>query len=357
MNTSFLELYSRYSRSHFGDAVELMCYCLLYFKVTTQPGYFPLYTWQIWILIISFGMSPWLFQPASFETHNLVAGFKDWVAWTMNEPSDVVSASSKGSWGKWHKANQVHTVDSKLFQLMRATLIRFITFMICCGALKCDNQHDSPSFRSLLLLQSSLSCFCMALLYLEMTSPTFVKKFLALEAGFVYTWVLRIIFTVSHLYINKLFLTPFIIIEEVETGHHKRKLFAMQEGISDSMHNTIILLTADVAVIHILVQVMHLYRHRLPKYFGGAADLFFREMDVWLGTLLFSIIFGVSLAPVTFTQGNMMFNRAFAESQRIAGLRLQLMNILHYSLKAQLIMAIKYLYRLFLRAIEWVQRR
>ena len=60
-------LHYSYARSHFFFAFELIVLCVAYRLYTHQPGYFLLYTWPVWLVALAILLSPWAFNPKSFE--------------------------------------------------------------------------------------------------------------------------------------------------------------------------------------------------------------------------------------------------------------------------------------------------
>ena len=94
-----MHLFHLYARSHFWFAVKAAALAVLFGFVTALPGYYPLGTWGIWVLILAMMLSPWFFNPQSFRASTLLPHFPEWLLWLDEEPGIT---NGMGSWRVWH---------------------------------------------------------------------------------------------------------------------------------------------------------------------------------------------------------------------------------------------------------------
>ena len=142
---------------------------------THQPGYFLLYTWPVWLVALAILLSPWAFNPKSFEgmmrrvsdraphihaQHHCSAPapsstglsvrthFHEFLVWLDSERAD-----SKTSWPEWHaaalSAQRRQSTGRRLQRVALSLIPKAIAFAGATAALRVD-RFGHASFRSLL---------------------------------------------------------------------------------------------------------------------------------------------------------------------------------------------------------------
>ena len=141
-------LHYRYARSHFFFAFELIVLCVAYRLYTHQPGYFLLYTWPVWLVALAILLSPWAFNPKSFEGLSVRTHFHEFLVWLDSERAD-----SKTSWPEWHaaalSAQRRQSTGRRLQRVALSLIPKAIAFAGATAALRVD-RFGHASFRSLL---------------------------------------------------------------------------------------------------------------------------------------------------------------------------------------------------------------
>ena len=130
---------------------------------THQPGYFLLYTWPVWLVALAILLSPWAFNPKSFEwalasphaplLHLLLYRPLRPHAPRVSRVARPERADSKTSWPEWHaaalSAQRRQSTGRRLQRVALSLIPKAIAFAGATAALRVD-RFGHASFRSLL---------------------------------------------------------------------------------------------------------------------------------------------------------------------------------------------------------------
>ncbi|KAG6717910.1 hypothetical protein I3842_04G124200 [Carya illinoinensis] len=106
---SFAENYRLYARSHFVKAIELGLILIVYASHSPVAGNTFVYiamTITSWFLVVSWIMTPFVFNPSGFDWLKTVYDFDDFMNWIWYYGS--VFAKSEQSWERWWYEEQDH---------------------------------------------------------------------------------------------------------------------------------------------------------------------------------------------------------------------------------------------------------
>ncbi|CAI9787626.1 unnamed protein product [Fraxinus pennsylvanica] len=106
---SFTESYRLYARSHFVKAIELgliLAVYSLYSPVVGTGFVYLALTLASWFVVASWILSPFIFNPLSFEWLKTVNDFHEFINWIWDRGS--ISAKAEQSWEKWWYEEQDH---------------------------------------------------------------------------------------------------------------------------------------------------------------------------------------------------------------------------------------------------------
>ncbi|KAL6975836.1 Callose synthase 12 [Sarracenia purpurea var. burkii] len=128
---SFAENYRLYSRSHFVKAIELGLILIVYAAyspIATGTFVYIALTITSWLLVISWIMAPFVFNPSGFDWLKTVYDFDDFMNWIWYRGG--VFAKSEQSWEKWWYEEQDHLRTTGLWGKMLEIIldIRFFFF-------------------------------------------------------------------------------------------------------------------------------------------------------------------------------------------------------------------------------------
>ncbi|KAK3433100.1 hypothetical protein EUGRSUZ_D00622 [Eucalyptus grandis] len=106
---SFAENYRLYARSHLVKAIELGAILVLYASQTPMAKdaffYIPM-TISSWFLVVSWIMSPFIFNPSGFDWLKTVIDYNDFMKWIWNDGGMFTKADQ--SWETWWYEEQDH---------------------------------------------------------------------------------------------------------------------------------------------------------------------------------------------------------------------------------------------------------
>ncbi|KAI9091221.1 hypothetical protein K1719_028285 [Acacia pycnantha] len=106
---SFAENYRLYARSHFVKAIELGLILIIYAThspVATNTFVYIALTISSWFLVVSWIMTPFVFNPSGFDWLKTVYDFDDFMNWIWFHGS--VFAKADQSWERWWYEEQDH---------------------------------------------------------------------------------------------------------------------------------------------------------------------------------------------------------------------------------------------------------
>ncbi|XP_039166632.1 callose synthase 11-like [Eucalyptus grandis] len=106
---SFAENYRLYARSHFVKGIELGAILVLYASRSPMAKdaffYIPM-TISSWFLVVSWIMSPFIFNPSGFDWLKTVIDYDDFMKWIWNRGGLFIKADQ--SWETWWDEEQDH---------------------------------------------------------------------------------------------------------------------------------------------------------------------------------------------------------------------------------------------------------
>ncbi|KAF3792487.1 hypothetical protein EJ110_NYTH11309 [Nymphaea thermarum] len=105
----FAENYRLYSRSHFVKGLELMILLLVYGSygsTSSDPNAYMLLSFSMWLLVVSWLFSPFLFNPSGFEWEKIVDDWDDWTKWISSRGG--IGVPGDKSWESWWEEEQEH---------------------------------------------------------------------------------------------------------------------------------------------------------------------------------------------------------------------------------------------------------
>ncbi|KAL2466485.1 Callose synthase 12 [Abeliophyllum distichum] len=128
---SFAECYRLYARSHFVKAIELgliIAVYSLYSPVVGSSFVYMALTLASWFLVVSWILSPFIFNPLSFEWLKTVNDFHEFINWIWHRGSVLEKAEQ--SWEKWWYEEQDHLRTTSIWGKVTEILIslRFFFF-------------------------------------------------------------------------------------------------------------------------------------------------------------------------------------------------------------------------------------
>ncbi|KAK0578785.1 hypothetical protein LWI29_016161 [Acer saccharum] len=127
---SFAENYRQYARSHFVKAIELGVILIVYAVHSPMAKYTFVYiamSISSWFLVVSWIMSPFVFNPSGFDWLKTVYDFEDFINWIWYKG---VFTKADQSWETWWYEEQDHLRTTGLWgKLLEIILdIRFFLF-------------------------------------------------------------------------------------------------------------------------------------------------------------------------------------------------------------------------------------
>uniref|UniRef100_A0A2P2QMJ9 Callose synthase 11 n=1 Tax=Rhizophora mucronata TaxID=61149 RepID=A0A2P2QMJ9_RHIMU len=128
---SFAENYRLYGRSHFIKAIELGVILIVYAShspLATNTFVYIAMTISSWFLVISWILSPFVFNPSGFDWLKTVYDFEDFINWIWNRGG--MFSKAEQSWETWWYEEQDHLRTTGLWgKLLEIILdLRFFFF-------------------------------------------------------------------------------------------------------------------------------------------------------------------------------------------------------------------------------------
>ena len=94
-HSSFDENFRFFASSHIYLGVEIMM-ALIFYGIYSETKQYLGLTWSLWLVVLSFLLGPFWFNPLSFESAKVVEDYSAWTQW-MSEHG----GRSEQSWGTW----------------------------------------------------------------------------------------------------------------------------------------------------------------------------------------------------------------------------------------------------------------
>lgn len=144
---SFAENYRLYARSHFAKAVELGVILIVYAShspIARNTFVYIAMTITSWFLVLSWMMSPFVFNPSGFDWLKTVYDFDDFMKWIWYNRGVFIKADQ--SWETWWYEEQDHLRTTGLWGKMLEIILNLRFFFFQYGIvyhLKIANQQTS----------------------------------------------------------------------------------------------------------------------------------------------------------------------------------------------------------------------
>ena len=315
LTSNFVHLYHLYAASHFYFALKLGALATMYGCVTTVPEYYLLATWGIWLMVISLMLSPWFFNPQSFNLSALQAYFHEWLMWLGDEPG---IANGMGSWRVWHTHSvqlERHAPASKrAFTFFTRQLWVGLLFITCIAGLQGHTQVEkqNPFPRSLLLVGNGIVFLALAVVFYALTGArvNVVQVFLpgSRWGSFVCCWVLRVLFILLHSALSLTIFSDYVI-----RGSTNGFIFFF----SGSMLLSLAVQLAGQCLAEGPARTKGRSSRRAFKALRKVGDtraveFWYRELDVVVGTVILAALFVLALLPLSALHSKLLFNRGYA---------------------------------------------
>ncbi|CAI5480067.1 unnamed protein product, partial [Closterium sp. Yama58-4] len=164
----FAENYRLYSRSHFNKAVELLL-CLviymLYSSLRASTAYW-LLSLSAWILVLSWLVAPFAFNPLGFDWLKCCDDWEEWTAWLWAKGGKGVT--EKQAWVVWWDEERAHLKTTGWGGLLVETLLALRWFFFQY-ALVYRLDVASASTSIVVYVYSWLFIFAMGLFWISLT--------------------------------------------------------------------------------------------------------------------------------------------------------------------------------------------
>ncbi|CAI5488704.1 unnamed protein product [Closterium sp. Naga37s-1] len=164
----FAENYRLYSRSHFNKAVELLL-CLviymLYSSLRASTAYW-LLSLSAWILVLSWLLAPFAFNPLGFDWLKCCDDWEEWTAWLWAKGGKGVT--EKQAWVAWWDEERAHLKTTGWGGWLVETLLALRWFFFQY-ALVYRLDMASASTSILVYVYSWLFIFAMGLFWISLT--------------------------------------------------------------------------------------------------------------------------------------------------------------------------------------------
>lgn len=204
-HSSFDENFRFFASSHIYLGVEIMV-ALIFYGIYTESKQYMGLTWSLWLVVVSFTIGPFWFNPLSFESAKVVEDYSAWTQW-MHEHG----GRSEQSWITWWSEENAfiknlslswklslvfskcalwtavgvgllgkHFVFSPKEQLKMLRIIAiFVTFLVAKYLLHQFEHHCRYAIRRLLHYVISLACL-VPLIYLFVQHTRYFRYTIAL---------------------------------------------------------------------------------------------------------------------------------------------------------------------------------
>lgn len=381
MNSNFTNLYSLYARSHFCFAMEILSMSFVYALFTRQAGYLLLFMWPAWLYCLSLLFSPWLFDPRSFRGLSVREHFYEFAMWLDDKDGVTATMARFSTWSKWHAhhmaALRSRSLGERLLLLLgRDLLPKVALFFACCAALDVDEYLPPesvvttmvvtaagangsaanvtassevvgttvalarPHFRALILATCAGYFVLVCLPLYALTDHRFVRRGVLPASRWwhiAFSWAARAGAIAGH--VALCFWSFARYLGPLGTSwEFKEAAIVNGNGATlwyiPALKTALIMLMVGVLLQSFVAQLLGLLR---PPHEGQTrgrpvrtqllhySDFFFRELDWWIGTMLYICLLLLTLLPISYVHSKMLFNRAFANTLQQVSNRRQLM--------------------------------
>ncbi len=334
MQHSFVSLYTRYAASHITPSMHMAALTTILTLISRFGAQyvFLMTTWHVWFAIACLTLSPWFFHPQSFKEGMVWSGFVEWACWIdfgidgraeeakRADAGPAAGLPPTGSWSAWNR-EQLKILrgmtNGAKFDYVVYRLVPVPTLLLfgACAALDVDDLVSKPTLRGVVILTAGIAGVLLSVIYYLATSPSFL-------------WPRRLLNFADRLFpglgvVGKHYLVlvyGIIVKVSVVVFHHLLCSHLFMDSIdSDAFVNRVVYLSSGFFLVSVLVGVASLIGDHPPAMIRPMAlalrhysDAMLREVDVVQGLLLHLCLACVSLFPISYVHGKILFNRAYA---------------------------------------------
>ena len=336
MKSSFVSLYTRYASSHITPSMHMATHTLMLTFISRFGAQyvFVMTTWHVWFAIACLTLSPWLFHPQSFKEGMVWHGFVEWACWidfglersatnkseTGEQKTGVPGTRNVGSWHLWNaerlKAMRQMPISGKFDYIMYRLLpVPVMLLFGSCAALQVDDIMTKPTLRGVVVLTAGVAGVLLSTIYYLATSPSFLWPRRLLDVANRLAPNLTV--TDKHFFV---LLYGVVLKVVVVIFHHLLCAHLFQDAIdSTDGSNRVIFFSAGFFVVSVVVGAASLIGDNSPAVVRPLSlalrhfsDGMLREVDVVQGLVLHVSLGLISLLPVSYLHGKILFNRAYA---------------------------------------------
>ena len=191
MSSNFLLLYDRYSRSHFYCAFDLLFVTICYYAFTASgtrvdgtTDWVPLVstTWPVLLVCFSLWLSPWIFNPHSFQASTIMIHWEEFRSWLDADPD----SGEQSGWQQWHATHfraqrSALRVRKVLLFLGQKFFPKLVVFTCCTAGFRIDPLGDGQNlnyamFRSMITLSCVIIYLVLGMGYMKLAHLNFLRQ-------------------------------------------------------------------------------------------------------------------------------------------------------------------------------------
>ena len=330
MQSSFVSLYTRYASSHITPSMSMAALSVLITLISRYNAQytFVMTTWHVWFAILCLCLSPWFFHPQSFKEGEVYQGFVEWACWidfgieryANDRSTGVPGLQDVGSWSTWNyerlKALRGMPANAKFdYIVYRILPVPVVLLFGACAAVEVDDIISKPTLRGIVILTSGVAGILLSVIYYMATSPSFLwpRRLLNIAMRMMpqLTVVERHLVVLLYGVLAKIGVLIF---------HHLLCAHLFMDSIdSTTGKNRAMYFCAAFFLVTILVCTTSIIGDNPPPMIRPMAialrnysDAMLREVDVIQGLLLHAFLQFISLFPISYIHGKILFNRAYA---------------------------------------------
>ena len=321
MSSNFVLNFSLYTRSHFLFAAELTYIMFVYYLFTSQGGMLALVqTWPVWMLIVSFTISPWLFNPRAFQGLSVFRSLLEFLSWI--DPFCDETARG-GGWKKWHTEamrKQRSVLGGRKFFLVLGQKLtpRLCLFTAATAALHIDPIGDGvvlnfAIFRTWIMLASSLTFLFFTLVYIQLAHPAFLQRLFAKNrvVHALYLWGLRVL--IVYLFLEVVWL---LFAQYMSSLMTVDPVYLYVPYYRNSCAVLVAVTSVHIGIVQVCAFISEKPRYCRPllKWLREYSDSWYREADMIVGQIIGMVLLALGALPLGFGHSKLLFNQMYAAS-------------------------------------------
>ena len=331
MQATFVSLYTRYAASHITPSMEMATLTVL---ITLLSRYNALYvfvmtSYHVWFAVFCLTLSPWLFHPQSFKEGMVWQGFVEWMCWIdfaiereggQARSTGVANTQGLGSWSTWHaeRLSSLRKMDYRTkidYVMYRLVPVPLMLLAASCAALHVDDVQARPTLRSIIILTSGIAGVLLSVIYYWATSPSFLWPHRILNT------CMRIMPSLGVVEKHFVVLIYGLVVKVAVVIFHQMLCSHLFAGSIDTNNftNGVIFFVAGFLMVTILACSASIISDHPPFLFRPIAvslrhfaDSILLEVDICQGMIVHTALGLISLLPISYIHGKILFNRAYA---------------------------------------------